>query len=75
MCWIPDKNGVPHVALGMQKALFCARRKADRRCKELRAPITITQIDYQFVVSKRIEAGVHSIEVLNHGTRPHDSSS
>ena len=22
MCWIPDKNGVPHVALGMQKALF-----------------------------------------------------
>ncbi|HET9607152.1 MAG TPA: hypothetical protein VFO87_08870 [Nitrospira sp.] len=71
MCWIPDKNGVPHVALGMQKALFVRGGKPTKVARA-KASITITQIDYQFILSKRIEAGVHTIEVLNHGTQPHE---
>ena len=71
MCWIPDKNGVPHVALGMQKALF-VRGGKPTKVSGAKAPITITQIDYQFILSKRIESGLHTIEVINHGTQPHE---
>ena len=60
MCWIPDKNGVPHVALGMQKALF-VRGGKPTKVSGAKAPITIAQIDYQFILSKRIEAGLHTI--------------
>ena len=71
MCWIPDKNGVPHVALGMQKALF-VRGGKPTKVSGAKAPITITQIDYQFILSKRIESGLHTIEVINHGSQPHE---
>lgn len=71
VCWIPDKNGVPHVVLGMQKALF-VRGGKPTKISGAKAPITITQIDYQFILSKRIESGLHTIEVINHGTQPHE---
>jgi hypothetical protein len=72
MCWIPDKNGVPHVALGMQKALF-VRGGKPTKVSAPKASLTIKQVDYQFVLSKRIEAGTHTIEVMNHGTQPHEA--
>ena len=71
VCWIPDKNGVPHVVLGMQKALF-VRGGKPTKISGAKPPITITQIDYQFILSKRIESGLHTIEVINHGTQPHE---
>ncbi len=71
MCWIPDKNGVPHVALGMQKAL-AVRGGKPTKVSAPKASITIKQIDYQFILSKRIEPGLHTIEVMNHGTQPHE---
>jgi len=71
MCWIPDKNGVPHVALGMQKALF-VRGGKPTTVSAPKASMTIKQIDYQFVISQRIESGFHTIEVINHGTQPHE---
>ncbi len=71
MCWIPDKNGVPHVALGMQKAL-AVRGGKPTKVSAPKASITIKQIDYQFIFSKRIEPGLHTIEVMNHGTQPHE---
>ena len=71
MCWIPDKNGVPHVALGMQKALL-VRGGKPTKISGAKTPITITQIDYQFILSQRIKPGFHTIEVINHGTQPHE---
>jgi hypothetical protein len=71
MCWIPDKQGVPHVALGMQKAVF-VRGGKPTRVSAPKASLTIKQIDYQFVLSKRIASGLHTIEVMNHGTQPHE---
>jgi hypothetical protein len=71
ICWIPDKNGVPHMVLGMQKALFVRGGKATK----VSAPapsVAVTQVDYQFVLSKPIESGLHTIEVTNHGTQPHE---
>jgi len=71
MCWIPDKNGVPHVALGMQKALFVRGGKATK-VSTPKPSITVKQVDYQFILSQRITAGLHTIEVMNHGTQPHE---
>jgi hypothetical protein len=71
MCWIPDKNGVPHVALGMQKALFVRGGKA-RKVSTPKPSITVKQVDYQFILSQRITAGVHTIEVMNHGSQAHE---
>ncbi|HET9868346.1 MAG TPA: hypothetical protein VFQ06_13695, partial [Nitrospira sp.] len=50
MCWIPDKNGVPHVALGMQKALS-VRGGKPTKVSEPRPSIVIKQVDYQFTLS------------------------
>jgi hypothetical protein len=71
ICWIPDKNGVPHVALGMQKALSIRGGKPT----QVSAPkpsITIKQIDYQFILSNRVERGLQTIEVMNQGSQPHE---
>jgi hypothetical protein len=71
MCWIPDKNGVPHVALGMQKALS-VRGGKPMNVSQPKPSLTIKQIDYQFVFSKRVESGRQTIEVMNHGSQPHE---
>jgi len=71
MCWIPDKNGVPHVALGMQKALSVQGGKPTK-VSQLQPSVIIKQVDYQFIFSKRVEAGLQTIEVMNHGTQPHE---
>lgn len=71
ICWIPDKNGVPHVALGMQKALF-VRGGRPLTISRPTPSTVITQIDYQFVLSKRVESGLQTIEVINHGAQPHE---
>ncbi|HET9846212.1 MAG TPA: hypothetical protein VFQ02_10685 [Nitrospira sp.] len=71
MCWIPDKNGVPHVALGMQKALS-VRGGKPTKVSEPRPSIVIKQVDYQFTLSQRVKSGLQTIEVQNHGTQPHE---
>ena len=71
ICWIPDKNGVPHVALGMQKALF-VRGGKPTKVSTPKPSLSVKQVDYQFILSKRIESGLHTIEVMNHGTQPHE---
>jgi len=70
-CWIPDKNGVPHVALGMQKALS-VRGGKPTKVSQPKPSMAIRQIDYQFILSKQVESGLQTIEVRNHGTQPHE---
>lgn len=70
-CWIPDKNGVPHVALGMQKALSVQGGKAVKVSSPA-ASVVIKQVDYQFSFSKPMKAGLQTIEVVNHGKQPHE---
>jgi hypothetical protein len=71
MCWIPDKRGVPHVALGMQKALSVRGGKATK-VGQPKPSVTITQIDYQFIFSTRVKAGLQTIRVVNHGSQAHE---
>lgn len=71
MCWIPDKNGVPHVALGMQKALF-VRGGKPTKVSAPKPSVTIRQIDYQFIFSGRVESGLQTVEVVNQGKQAHE---
>jgi hypothetical protein len=72
LCWIPDKKGVPHVALGMQKALF-VRAGKPTTVSAPKSAMTIKQIDYQFVLSNQIKSGLQTIEVVNNGTQAHEA--
>lgn len=39
---------------------------------EPKAGVTITLADFRFTQSQPITAGSHTIEVINHGTQPHE---
>lgn len=71
ICIIPNKDGVPHMALGMQKPLS-VRGAKPRLISEPKAGLTITLADFRFTQSQPITAGSHTIEVINHGTQPHE---
>ena len=71
VCLIPDQHGVLHMALGMQKPVSVRRGKPTT----VAAPqpsITITQADFQFSIAEAITPGFHTVQVINHGTQPHE---
>ncbi len=71
ICWIPDKHGVPHVTLGMQKALS-VRGGKPMRVSQPKPSMAIKQVDYQFILSRRVKSGLQTIEVTNLGNQPHE---
>jgi hypothetical protein len=71
ICIIPNKDGVPHVALGMEKPLAVRGGKIST-VSEPKAALTITQADFRFVLSQPVTAGSHMIRVNNEGTQPHE---
>jgi uncharacterized cupredoxin-like copper-binding protein len=71
ICLIPNKEGVPHMALGMQKPLSVKGGKPTL-VSEPKAGLTITLVDFRLMLSQPITAGSHTIQVINHGTMPHE---
>lgn len=71
ICLIPNREGVPHMALGMQKPLSVKGLKPTL-VSEPKAGLTITQADFGFVLSRPVTAGTHTIQVVNQGTQPHE---
>ena len=71
ICLIPDKEGVPHLAHGMVKPVTVKGVKPTF-ISEPKATLTITQADFRFGMSSKVTPGTHTIEVLNHGTQPHE---
>ena len=71
ICIIPNQQGVPHVALGMQKALTVKGGKPST-VSDPKARVTITQEDFRFVLSGPIKPGTHMVRVANHGSQPHE---
>ena len=71
ICGIPDGHGIPHVALGMWKALrvLPAPSKNDGRPA---ADVTITEMDFSFNLSHPISPGTTSVHVANKGTQAHE---
>jgi uncharacterized cupredoxin-like copper-binding protein len=71
LCLIPDKKGVPHIALGMTKSLTVTPATAASPTEPV-ADLTITQLDFLFQVSTPVTAGAHTIQVVNAGGQPHE---
>jgi hypothetical protein len=71
VCYVPDRAGIPHVALGMHKALTVAGRMTNVAATP-KADVVITLADYRFDFSSPIKAGTHTIQVMNRGTQPHE---
>lgn len=70
-CIIPDPKGVPHVNLGMVKALT-VEGPAAAKVSEPKAALTITAHEFNFSPSKPIMAGKQTIRFNNEGTQPHE---
>lgn len=71
ICLIPDKNGVPHLALGMQKPLSVAGAMP-ASVPMPKADLTIKQDDFRYTMSASPVAGAHTVQVMNHGRQPHE---
>jgi uncharacterized cupredoxin-like copper-binding protein len=70
VCWIPDKDKTPHVALGMAKP-FKVRGKA--QVSELpSADLRIDEVDFAFSAPASIPSGRHVVRVRNNGEQPHE---
>ena len=71
ICGIPDRRGVPHVALGMLKALRVTPGLA-KKSDPPHGDITITEADFSFRLSAPIPAGRRTIRVVNTGSQAHE---
>ena len=71
ICGIPDRHGVPHVAMGMLKALRVTP-ELSKKVTPPHADITITEADFSFQLSEPIRAGRRTVRVVNKGGQPHE---
>jgi hypothetical protein len=69
ICGIPDRRGIPHVALGMLKAVTVT---AGGTVLAISPDSTVKLVDFTFELSSPIEAGQRTIRVVNRGTQAHE---
>jgi uncharacterized cupredoxin-like copper-binding protein len=71
LCFVPDPDGVPHVAKGMVRPLKVTAG-AGGSAAEPEADVVMKLVDYDFELSKPIPAGRHTIRVENAGPQEHE---
>ena len=72
VCFIPDANSVPHLALGMAKPLNITEATGPLAAEP--APdLDIGMIEFEFEVSAPISAGTQTILVTNDGEQEHEA--
>jgi len=71
VCFIPDANGVPHIAKGMMRPLTVTPSTGPAATPP-KADVTVTLADYSFTLSTPITAGTHTLEIENNGQQPHE---
>lgn len=71
LSWIPDKQGVPHFARGMIKALSVIETE-EPPAPEPTADVTLDFVDFSYVLSEPLASGLQTIRVNNQGSHPHE---
>jgi hypothetical protein len=73
-CFIPSKDGMPHVMKGMSKELVVAAptRAAVTPVRVAAPANTITLSDYHFAIAHPITAGTHTIRIANAAEQSHE---
>ena len=70
VCWIPDRDNMPHVALGMVKPF---QVQGSAHVSELpTGDVRIGEADFSFAAPDTITPGRHVIRVRNNGAQPHE---
>jgi hypothetical protein len=72
ICVIPTKQGTPHVALGMQKALRVIGHGP--QAPKIAGEYHLAMADFEFAVPERMTTGRHVFHVINRGSQPHEVS-
>jgi uncharacterized cupredoxin-like copper-binding protein len=70
VCFVPDPDGVPHIAKGMARPLTVTAGGASGA--EPEAEVVMKLTDYDFELSKPLPAGRYTIEVDNAGPQEHE---
>lgn len=72
LCFIPDAEGVPHVALGMAKPITVIESDAPLAA-EPEADVTVDMVDFGFELSTPISSGPQNVRVINQGEQDHEA--
>ena len=70
VCFIPSKDGVPHMMKGMVKPLTVTPAASEARMGT--ADVRMTLRDYAFDIAPELTAGRHTIQVTNAAAQPHE---
>jgi plastocyanin len=70
LCFVPDANGVPHLALGMIKPIEVVAAAAMTEAPK--ADLVVNMVDFAFTLPAEVPAGQQTWEVVNHGEQPHE---
>ena len=71
ICGIPDRQGRPHVVLGMLKPIR-VDASATQESPMPHSDLTLTQVDFGFELSAPIKPGRRTIHVHNAGSQAHE---
>lgn len=71
MCFIPDAEGVPHLAKGMMVPIRVVASDAAAQA-EPRADVTATLKDFTLQFPAEVKAGLQMWKVTNEGPQPHE---
>jgi uncharacterized cupredoxin-like copper-binding protein len=71
LCFVPDPDGIPHVAKGMVRPLTVTPRTGPDGA-EPDADVVMKLVDYDFELSKPLAAGRHTIRIDNAGPQEHE---
>jgi hypothetical protein len=70
LCFVPDANGVPHLALGMFKPIEVTASSVAAEAPE--ADLVVDMHDFSFTIPGSLNSGTQTWEVINHGEQPHE---
>jgi hypothetical protein len=71
ICQIPNKQGVPHAVLGMQKPLHVTAGTSARQ-PTTAAHHRIEEVDFTFLLPQPLRPGRQTIHVVNRGSQTHE---
>jgi uncharacterized cupredoxin-like copper-binding protein len=70
LCFVPDANGAPHLALGMVKPIEVIASSVAAEAPK--ADLVVDMHDFVFTIPGELNAGTQTWEVINHGEQPHE---
>lgn len=71
LCFVPNAEGVPHLALGMLKPIEVVAAR-DTSAEAPKADLVVDMKDFAFSIPEQVMAGEQVWEVVNHGPQPHE---